>query len=196
MVDKNDKVVIFRGQGYDGVECQRLADITMIVDGNPAVKDMPGRIEFRTVPSGFDADIETRMVIKSTGNIGIGDTGPDNILTVMQNSATDPIADAWTTYSSGRWKTNIKTIPGALDKVQLLRGVSFDWKTSGKHDIGLIAEEVAEVIPEVVAYEENGQDAQSIDYSRLVAVLIEALKEQQDEIDQLKIKVSELESIK
>ena len=39
---------------------------------------------------------------------------------------------------------------GALDKVERLRGVSFDWKTTGKHDVGLIAEEVAQVLPEVV----------------------------------------------
>ena len=55
----------------------------------------------------------------------------------------------------------------------------FRWKADGKHDIGLIAEEVGEVIPEVVAYEENGKDAKSVDYARLVAVLIEAVKEQQ-----------------
>ena len=57
--------------------------------------------------------------------------------------------------------------------------MSYDWKADGKHDIGLIAEEVGEVIPEVVAYEENGIDAKSVDYARLVAVLIEAVKAQQ-----------------
>ena len=57
------------------------------------------------------------------------------------------ISSGWDTFSSRRWKTNIQTIQGALEKVERLRGVSFDWKEKGGHDIGLIAEEVAEVIP-------------------------------------------------
>ncbi|MDZ7291385.1 MAG: tail fiber domain-containing protein [candidate division KSB1 bacterium] len=132
--------------------------------------------------------------VSEAGNVGIGlPTGvPGNILTVVQNSATDPIADAWTTYSSRRWKTNIKPIAGALAKVQRLRGVAFDWKADGKHDIGLIAEEVGKVIPEVVAYEANGTDAKSVDYPRLVAVLIEAMKEQQKQIAELKDAVQTL----
>jgi hypothetical protein len=127
-----------------------------------------------------------------TGNFGIGTTNATNILTVKQSSGTDPIADAWTIYSSARWKTNVQTIAGALDQVQRLRGVSFDWKADGTHDIGLIAEEVGQVVPEVVAYEENGKDAKSVDYARLVAVLIEAVKEQHSQIGELKVEVEGL----
>jgi len=126
------------------------------------------------------------------GNVGIGVANPSNILTVKQGSGTDPIAGAWTTYSSRRWKTNITPIQGALDKVQRLRGVSFDWKKDGSHGIGLIAEEVGEVIPAVVAYEQNGSDARSVDYSRLVPLLIEAIKEQQNEIGELKAALKSL----
>lgn len=125
-----------------------------------------------------------------SNNVGIGVTTPGNILTVRQNSSTDPIADAWTTYSSRRWKTNIQTIDGALDKVSKLRGVTYEWKQDGKHDIGLIAEEVGEVIPEVVAYEENGVDAKSVDYARLVALLIEAIKEQKQRIEALEARLA------
>jgi flagellar biosynthesis chaperone FliJ len=74
-----------------------------------------------------------------------------------------------------------------------LRGIYFDWKENGTHDIGMIAEEVGEIIPEVVDYEENGIDAKSMNYSRLVALLIEAVKEQQKEIEVLK---SEIEKMK
>ncbi|MFQ5641432.1 MAG: tail fiber domain-containing protein [bacterium] len=131
------------------------------------------------------------LEILANGNVGIG-TYPTNIFTIQQNSATDPIADAWTTYSSRRWKTNIKTLNNPLDKVQRLRGVSFDWKADGKHDIGLIAEEVGEVIPEVVEYEENGIDAKSVAYARLVAVLIEAVKEQQKRIEKQQAAIANL----
>lgn len=138
----------------------------------------------------------TQFIIDEDGNVGIGlpGTKPGNILTIVQGSATDPIADAWTTYSSKRWKTNIQPIENALDKVQRLRGVTFDWKKDGKHDIGLVAEEVGQVIPEVVAFESNKKDAKSVDYSRLVALLIEAVKAQQKEIEMLKSTVESLRS--
>ena len=121
-----------------------------------------------------------------SGNVGIGTTAPSTIFAVVQTSATDPIADAWTIYSSRRWKDNIQPLDGALEKVLRLRGVTFNWKADGKHDIGMIAEEVGEVIPEVVAYEENGVDAKSLDYARLTAVLVEAVKAQQGQIETLK----------
>jgi len=135
-----------------------------------------------------------RFVVKDGGKVGIGEASPGNILTVQQTSATDPIADAWTVYSSKRWKTNIRPLVGALDKVGRLRGVSYQRKGDGKPDIGLIAEEVGEVVPEVVAYEENGTDAKSVDYARLTALLIEAVKEQQTQIRQLQLQVEQLKT--
>jgi hypothetical protein len=103
------------------------------------------------------------------------------------------LADSWSTRSSRRWKTQITPIEGALDIVKHLKGVHFAWKDSGKPDIGLIAEDVGEVIPEIVQYDENRRDAKSIDYGRIVSVLIEAVKEQQKEIDALR---SELVTLK
>jgi Chaperone of endosialidase len=114
-------------------------------------------------------------------NVGIGTATPTNIFTIAQGAG-DAIASGWTTYSSRRWKTNIHALQNALGKVEQLRGVSYDLKDSGKHEIGVIAEEVGKVIPEVVTYEENGEDARGVDYSRLTALLIEAVKQQQREI--------------
>ncbi|OFV95402.1 MAG: hypothetical protein A3H28_07590 [Acidobacteria bacterium RIFCSPLOWO2_02_FULL_61_28] len=126
------------------------------------------------------------MFIKADGKVGIGTQTPGNILTVVQNSATDPIADAWTTYSSRRWKTNIHALEGALEKVERLRGVSYERKADGKPEIGVIGEEVGEVVPEIVTFEQNGKDAKSVDYARLTALLIEAIKEQQEQIRELR----------
>ena len=89
------------------------------------------------------------------------------------------MGDSWRSYSSRRWKTNIQTLHGALAKVEHLRGVSYDLKANGQHEVGVIAEEVGAVIPEVVTWEKNGKDAQGVDYGRLTALLIEATKEQQ-----------------
>ena len=146
-----------------------------------------------SVDKGGNVSISTgdgELTVQSTGNVGIGTTAPSTILAVVQASATDPIADAWTTYSSRRWKENFQPIEGALDKVKRLRGVYFDWKANGKHDIGMIAEDVGEIIPEVVAYEKNHIDAKSLDYARLVALLVEAIKEQQAQIEALQAEVS------
>ena len=114
-------------------------------------------------------------------NVGIGTTTPTNVFTIGQGAG-HAIADGWDTYSSRRWKTNIQTLQGALAKVQRLRGVSYELKDSGKHEVGVIAEEVGAVVPEVVSYEDNGKDARGVDYSRLTALLIEATKEQQQEL--------------
>ena len=118
-------------------------------------------------------------------NVGIGTDDASNILTVRQDSPTDPIADAWTVYSSRRWKENIQPVENALDKVRAMRAVRFDWKGRDRADIGLIAEEVAEVVPEAVGYEQDGKTPQSLDYARIVPVLIEAIKDQQRQIEAL-----------
>jgi hypothetical protein len=119
------------------------------------------------------------------GNVGIGTNNPTNILTIRQGAGV-AIADGWATYSSRQWKANIQPLIGALNTIEQLRGVTFSWKSSGKRDFGLIAEEVAPVLPEVVTFDANGKDAKAIDYSRLTALLIEAVKEQQKEIGDLK----------
>ena len=75
------------------------------------------------------------------------------------------------------------TIPNALDKVKDLRGVSFSWKENGRKSIGLIAQEVEKIIPELV----NETDGvKSLAYGNIVGLLIEAIKEQQNQIDELK----------
>jgi hypothetical protein len=122
-----------------------------------------------------------------TGYVGLGVTDPNYRLELpnTDDAAGQARANAWKTYSSERWKTNIETIGNAMDKVRQLRGVRFDWKESGSHDIGMIAEEVGRVIPEIVDYETNGTDAKSLAYDRLVALLVEALKEQDIRIAEL-----------
>jgi hypothetical protein len=124
-------------------------------------------------------------------NVGISTTVPTNIFTIGQ-SAGHAISDGWDTYSSRRWKTNIHPLQNALSNVERLRGVSYDLKDSGKHEIGVIAEEVGEVVPEVVSYEQNGKDARGVDYSRLTALLIEAIKQQQQEITAQRAQISKL----
>jgi hypothetical protein len=90
-------------------------------------------------------------------------------------------------YSDRRLKSNIQTIDGALDKVMALRGVSFD--KHGQQDIGVIAQEVQAVIPEVVHEDTGDEKYLHVAYGNMVGLLIEAIKEQQKQIDELKAKV-------
>ena len=114
-----------------------------------------------------------------------------------------------TAYSDVRHKTNIKTITNAIEIVNDLRGVRFNWNdeykenhnennefsTSGRIDrvqVGLIAQEVEEVLPELVSTDEEG--FKNVNYQNMVAVLIEANKEQQKLIEDLQERVKQLES--
>ena len=92
-----------------------------------------------------------------------------------------------TAFSDKTLKTEISTINDALSTVGKLRGVSYKWLKDGKPSIGVIAQEVEEVIPEVVhTTEYEGKDVKSVDYGKLVGVLIEAVKELKTEVEKLK----------
>jgi hypothetical protein len=102
-----------------------------------------------------------------------------------------------TTTSDRRLKDNVETIENALDKVCALRGVEYDWNATsrnGQHDMGVIAQEVEEVIPCIVREVElqtgefagTGFVAKTVDYEKLTAVLIEAVKQLRAEVEELK----------
>lgn len=114
--------------------------------------------------------------------------------------------------SDKRLKENITNIPNALDKLLKINGVYFDWKDetkdlgfipSQKHDVGVIAQEIQAILPEVVTlapfdYElgksKSGKDYLTVKYEKIVPLLIESIKEQQDQIKELTNKISILEN--
>ena len=111
---------------------------------------------------------------------------PASSLTISSTGAVI-MPNGWTS-SDERIKTNIKTIENALDKTLLLRGVEYNnFKIDpDKKCLGLIAQEVELIIPEVVS--ENEMDnVKCISYNSLIGVLIEAIKEQQQQINELKL---------
>ena len=79
-------------------------------------------------------------------------------------------------------KENINTVENALETVSTLRGVSFDWKDTGKGSYGVIAQELEEILPDLV----NTGEVKSVNYNGLIGVLIEAVKELKKEIEELK----------
>ena len=80
-----------------------------------------------------------------------------------------------------RLKENIETINNALNTIEKLRGVKFNWRESGKPSIGVIAQELEEILPELV----NGDKNKTVNYSGIIGVLIEAIKELNKKIDSM-----------
>ena len=102
------------------------------------------------------------------------------------------LADSWSVRSSRRFKNNIQPLEGALDKVERLQGVSYQRRDDGAREIGVVAEDVDKIVPEVVSRDPQTHEVQGVDYSRLTALLIEAVKAQQDEIGRLKAQIEQL----
>ena len=109
--------------------------------------------------------------ITTTGNVTVGGTLTEN--------------------SSLRYKKDIETIIYALDTLLQLRGVKYTRKNNNLIEIGFIAEEVNEVLPEVVLKDDEGQ-VDSVSYGRLSAIFVEAIKELKEEINEQNLIISEL----
>ena len=93
----------------------------------------------------------------------------------MSEAGAATFNDNVTAFSDVRLKTNIKTLKNGLDKVESLRGVSYF--RNDKENIGVIAQEIEEILPEIVRTADDEMGTKSVDYGRITAVLIEAVKE-------------------
>ncbi len=95
-------------------------------------------------------------------------------------------AEFFVQASSRDLKENIRPLDDVLATIQQLQGVSFDWKQNGRADIGFIAEEVQQVLPEMVTWDEKREAVQGVKYANIVAVTVEGIKAQQQQIDELR----------
>jgi hypothetical protein len=95
-------------------------------------------------------------------------------------------------YSSdARLKRDVRDISG-LDTIQSLRGVGFSWNDTGKADYGFIAQDVMQVLPEIVEQDSDGYYA--VEYGNVIPFLVEAIKEQQQQIDALEARLDQYEN--
>ena len=116
----------------------------------------------------------------------VNDGGTEIVALTIDSSAAGAATfnDNVTAYSDERLKDNIETIENGLDKVEQLRGVTYT--RDEKESIGVIAQEVEKILPEIVLTADDEMGTKSVDYGRLTAVLIEAVKD-------LSARVKELE---
>jgi hypothetical protein len=145
----------------------------------------------------FSGGTETNgIMIKENGFVGLGTGSP----TVRLQVSGDIIANSIAGSSDLRFKTNVRSITSPLEKVKSLRGVYFNWDQksfpdknfSDKTELGFIAQEVEKVLPEVVSKDKTPEEYRSVKYDKVVALLVEAIKEQQKQIDSLKSQVKKL----
>ena len=120
----------------------------------------------------------------------------------------DIIAYSGTVASDKRLKTNIQNISSSLDKVKKLRPVEFDWLVDrDRHEYGLISQEVEKVVPEIVTEHDAIGDTKeflkkldgtetfkTVDYAKLTVLLVDAMKEQQEQINELKLQIKEIKN--
>ena len=119
------------------------------------------------------------MRVTANGNVGIGTTAPGYKLTVSGDIyATGDIIG----FSDQRLKTDVSTIPDALNKVESMRGVYYTMIRTGQRGLGLIAQEVQQILPEIVGEKE---EYLGVAYGNIVGVLVEAIKELSNKVKSL-----------
>ena len=149
--------------------------ITGSGSGNIAIKPNSSEDSIVTVPNGNVQLYYDGSKKLETSSSGVSVTGA--------LTATGDV----TAFSDSRLKTEIHTIKDPLEKVDRLRGVTFKWLHTDKPSSGVIAQEVQEVFPElVVPVDHEGKEVLSVDYGKLVGVLIESVKALKAELDQHK----------
>ena len=154
----------------------------------------------------FDTDTNRReWTITTYNNEAIGFWGWDgagnqNVKMVVDTGGVGSTSNGGDVYARAYYytsdrvlKTNIKPITGALDKVLQLNGVSFDWKATGEAGIGFIAQDVEKIFPEFVD-SDSITGLKSINYGNLTTPIVEAIKEQQGQIEALQAEIAELKA--
>ena len=180
------------GTKLDGIESGATADqsaseIVSLISGNsinPSTCYLSGGVVGRDTNDYLDFSNNSHADIVINGNNEFrfeadGDFHADG----------DIIAQSTTISSDIRLKENIQELPNALDKVESLRGVTFDWKRDGTPSAGVIAQEVQGVLPEAVKEVtpvKGGDSHLSVNYHALTSILIEAIKELKAEVEELK----------
>ncbi|MEK7668963.1 MAG: tail fiber domain-containing protein, partial [Patescibacteria group bacterium] len=188
-----------------------FASIGAYVDGTVSgAGDLPSRLSFFTTQDESSTGVE-RLTIKNSGNVGIGTTTPWRTFSLSGTAAMPGLVNDSTGYyvclnttsgqmatsttacggSSLRFKQNINPLNYGLAEIEQLQPVSFDWRqefmpNNTQKQVGFIAEDMAKIIPEIVGFDSEGK-ASNIDYGKLAPILVNAIQQQQKQIDAVKL---------
>lgn len=153
-----------------------------IVNNNPT-KDMLFLV------GGTDTT-KQRMKIRSNGNVSIGFAASYSYKLAINGTC---VATQYYQFSDSRLKHDVQPLSNSLNNIMKMRGVSFIYNNdeTGKKQLGFIAQEIEELYPELVTTNEDGY--KSVSYANLTAVLLEGIKEQQTQINDLNSRLTSLE---
>jgi cysteine-rich repeat protein len=164
----------------------------------PAVDNTTSPFTLATANT-LNVRVDTTDVLYATstggGRIGVGTSTPGARLQVGNSGdGSVALANSWNTFSDGRLKTGLTRVSNALGKVSSLNGYYYYWKEGAdRHrQVGIVAQEVEEVLPEIVS--ETAGGVKTVEYSKLSAVLIEAVKDLQAENRELKARLDAIEA--
>jgi hypothetical protein len=201
-----DRARMYYDNNYAGTNLDFL--IIEKADGNS--NDPDGGIAFTS--KGMDNVREPAMVIRGNKRVGLQTITNPTFALDLPNSGTAGIgqgrANAWTTYSDGRLKTERKTLTYGLNTVMQLKPLHYLQANSindtegniqlleeKSPEIGFVAQELNELVPEAVSVpEDEAKDLWAVDYTKLVPVLTKAIQEQQSSIERLEKKCAALEA--
>ena len=121
-----------------------------------------------------------------SGSAGTADTAPTPNTIAQRDSTGNLFAVDFISSSDRRLKHDIQRIENAIETLQKIEGVAFKWNSTNEQSYGFIAQEIEKTMPELVKTSYNG--VKSVSYVPLIAILLEAIKDQQRQIDELKNK--------
>jgi hypothetical protein len=199
-VDSGIQAISINPNGIFGIDEPGVGNGRFIINTN-------GRVGIGTASPGFRLSITANshtfnvnphasgVDLHSTGNMAphyqtnftwyTGVIGSGTLRAALDSSGNLSITGTFTESSALRFKENIETLTSGLEKVTKMRGVSYNKKDTGIKEIGVIAEEINEILPDLVVKNKDGE-IESVAYGRLTAILIEAIKEQQQQIEYIK----------
>ena len=199
-IDLGTTALQYKDAFFDGT----VKTDTLTVDENAAIAgnlSVAGNLTGNGVTSGARASVSAGTGISYNSSTGVitctidtpAEVGLGNLSNNGNNlSGSFTATGNVTAFSDERLKENVETIEGALDKVSQMRGVTYNYKSElndGQRGTGVIAQEMQQVMPEVV---EEGEYL-SVAYGNIVGVLIEAVKELKEELNKCKCKKCECE---
>ena len=177
IVQDNDDLGDIQWRGYNGNAYEIGARFLCEVEGTPAVGNIPARLIFQTKADG--GSLTTRMHIGSNGRVGIATGSPSEQLHVAGNILA---SGSITPNSDIAFKKDIEPLTNVLNKITQLFGVNFRYKNNNEKSMGLLAQDVEKVFPELIRGEEGEK---SLNYMGLTGAIVEAIKELSDKVSKL-----------
>lgn len=167
------------------------------VSGTIVARDQSGNFSAGTITASLDGTATTATNFTVTANNSTNETtyplfvdgatgsqGAETDTALSYNPSTNTLtAGTFNSTSDRKLKKNVRVVKNASELISKLEGVNFTWRETGEKSVGVIAQQVESYIPQLVS---ESQEVKSVNYNGLVGILIEAFKEQQKQIEELK----------